>query len=123
TVHVGFQRPVSAGELARWVETQDVDAMLDSLNELDVPVGGSVVVPAGLPHVTGEGAFLVEIQQPSDLSLFMEWQGTPPTSPRRRHLGLGLDVALRAVDRAAVDSNRLKQLVTDPFHQGPGVRD
>lgn len=123
TVHVGFNRPVTAGELAGWVESQDVEAMLGALNAVKVPAGASVVVPAGLPHVIGEGAFLVELQQPTDLSILMEWRDFGVESPDSAHLGLGFDVALRAVDREALDARGLESLVTLPGDAGPGVHD
>lgn len=118
TVYVGFQRPVSAAELASWVSHQDTDAMLGAMNQCKVPAGASVLVPAGVPHAVGEGAFLVELQQPTDLSIYLEWRGFAIMPPARRHLGLGLDVALAAVDRTAFDADRL---ITPPGDDGPGV--
>ncbi|PZF86267.1 class I mannose-6-phosphate isomerase [Jiangella anatolica] len=122
TVHVGFSRPVEAAELAAWVEAQDVEAMLGALNQVKVPAGATVVVPAGLPHVIGEGAFLVELQQASDVSIFMEWQEFAAGDPGVGHLGLGFDAALRAVDRDAWDAPRLDGLITQPGGDDTGVR-
>jgi mannose-6-phosphate isomerase len=123
TVHVGFSRPVEAAELAGWVEEQDVEAMLGALNQLKVPAGASVVVPAGQPHVIGEGAFLVELQQPTDLSILMEWQDFATEHPGIGHLGLGFDTALQAVDREALEAEQLAGLVRPLSDNGPGVRD
>jgi mannose-6-phosphate isomerase len=54
--------------------------------------------PAGTPHFIGEGILVVELQEPTDLSILLEWDGLAVDGDREGHLGLGFDVALRAVD-------------------------
>ena len=98
-VHLGFSRDVAADELATWVATQDTDAMLDAMHTLDLAAGDAVLVPAGLAHAIGEGAFVVELQEPTDLSILLEWSGFEIDGTVDGHLGLGFDVALGAVDR------------------------
>lgn len=100
-VHLGFRREVSAAELADWVERQDTAAMLDALHTLDLEPGDAVLVPAGLLHAIGAGAFVVELQEPTDLSILAEWTGFAIDGARDGHLGLGFDTALTAVDRRA----------------------
>ena len=34
-----------------------------------------VLVPAGVLHAIGEGVLLVELQEPEDLSILLEWRG------------------------------------------------
>jgi hypothetical protein len=34
-----------------------------------------VLVPAGTPHAIGAGVLLVELQEPTDLSVLLEWAG------------------------------------------------
>ena len=99
TVHVAFTRDVDADELASWVERQDRAAMLGAMHALAVEPGDAVLVPAGLPHAIGAGAFLVELQEPSDLSILLEWAGFAIDGAALGHLGLGFATALRAVDR------------------------
>lgn len=98
-VHLAFTRDVTADELAGWVDTQDTDAMLAATHTLHLAPGDSVLVPAGLPHAIGAGAFVVELQEPTDLSILMEWSGFDLDGPRDGHLGLGFGTALAAVDR------------------------
>jgi mannose-6-phosphate isomerase len=98
-VRLGFTRDVAADELATWVATQDTDAMLGAMHALDLAAGDAVLVPAGLPHAIGEGAFVVELQEPTDLSILLEWSGFEIDGAVDGHLGLGFDVALAAVDR------------------------
>jgi mannose-6-phosphate isomerase len=98
-VHLGFTRDVGAEELAQWVRTQATDAMLDAMHVLDLAAGDAVLVPAGLPHAIGEGAFVVELQEPTDLSILLEWSGFEIDGTTDGHLGLGFHVALGAVDR------------------------
>ncbi|QTR01787.1 class I mannose-6-phosphate isomerase [Saccharothrix algeriensis] len=98
-VHLGFRRDVPASALAGWVAAQDSRAMLDALNPVAVGPGDTVLVPAGVPHSIGEGVFVVEVQQPTDFSVTLEWRGFL-ADPDAWHLGLG-DAALGCVDRRA----------------------
>ena len=102
-MHLGFREDVEADVVAGWVERQDRDAMLAALNELRVVPGDRVYVPAGLPHAIGEGILLVELQEPADLSVLLEWAGFELDGRREGHLGLGFDVALRCLTRSALE--------------------
>ncbi|HEY0416154.1 MAG TPA: class I mannose-6-phosphate isomerase [Gaiellaceae bacterium] len=110
TVHLGFARDVDAEELARWVDTQDADALLGALHALPVQDGDAVLVPAGMPHAIGEGLLVVELQEPSDLSVLMEWTGFDVDGTRDGHLGIGFEQALTAVDRSGIGRDRLDAL-------------
>jgi mannose-6-phosphate isomerase len=105
-VHVGFSRDVDEDELAANVAGQDVGALIETMNRLPVEPGDSIFVPAGLPHVIGAGILVLELQEPSDLSLLLEWEGLMQEDEAL--LGLPRDVALGAVTRSAVDIERLR---------------
>jgi mannose-6-phosphate isomerase len=102
TVHVGLREPVEAATLRRWVDEQDPEEMLAALHELPVEAGSAVLVPAGTLHAIGAGILLLELQEPSDLSVLVEWRRFGVNSGAE-HLGLGWDAALAAVDRSAAD--------------------
>jgi mannose-6-phosphate isomerase len=111
SLHVGFARDVEADELAAWVGAQAVDEMIDAMNRLPVAAGDTVYVPAGLPHVIGEGILLLELQEPSDLSVLLEWRGVVG-SERDAFLGLPTESALAAVRRTRVAAGELEELAT-----------
>jgi mannose-6-phosphate isomerase len=108
TVHVGFREDVSEEALARWVHEQDRRAMLGALNALEVRPGDSIFVPAGVPHAIGEGVLIVELQEPSDLSVLLEWQGFAIGENGDARLGLDWQLALRCVDRSRHDPGLLR---------------
>lgn len=107
SVHVGFARDVGAGELDRWFVAQDLGAMVGAMNRLPARPGDTFFVPAGLPHVIGEGTLLLELQQPSDLSLLLERGGA---TEAEACLGLARELALRAVDRCGWADGELERL-------------
>jgi mannose-6-phosphate isomerase len=74
--------------------------MLAALHELPVKAGDTIFVPAGTAHSIGAGILLAELQEPTDLSINLEWAGFDLTEDGS-HLGLGWDVALAALDRRA----------------------
>ncbi len=108
-VHLGFGRDVEAGELGSWVAEQRVADMLAATNRVPVRAGDAIVCPAGLPHAIGQGILLVELQEPTDLSVLLEWEGYD-VDAAAGHLGLGFDEALRCVDRGSWDDQRISAL-------------
>jgi mannose-6-phosphate isomerase len=108
-VWVGLREDVEPAELAARVDAQDSAWLLDHMNRISVRPGDGIVVPAGEAHATGAGIFLVEVQEPTDFSILLEWSVTTATRDES-HLGLGFDTALHAVSHRATDPVRLASL-------------
>jgi mannose-6-phosphate isomerase len=105
TLHLGFRDDVDAGTLRGWFESQDTEAMLDASNEVQVGPGDCVYVPAGTPHSIGEGVFMVEVQEPSDIAVLLEWRGFLPRESAT--MGLPVETALLATRRSAVTRDEI----------------
>ncbi|HEX5782583.1 MAG TPA: hypothetical protein VFX80_11710 [Solirubrobacteraceae bacterium] len=99
---MGWNREVGLDEVRGWMRTQDSAAMLGALHELPVQAGDVVYVPAGTAHAIGEGILMVELQEPSDMSVVLEWEGFE-LREADSHLGLGWDRALEALDLSAAE--------------------
>ena len=110
-VGVGFKEQMSLGDVADWVAQRDSDALLDALRTRTVRPGDAMLVPAGLPHTVQSGVFVLELQEPTDLSILLEWQGFAVDGAKDGHLDLGFDTALQAVDLSAVADSDLESLV------------
>jgi mannose-6-phosphate isomerase len=108
-VWAGFKDDVDLDTVRAWMRDQDSAAMLGALHELPVRAGDAIFVPAGTPHAIGDGILLVELQEPTDLSVLLEWNGFELTEDEG-HLDLGWDLALQALDRTAWDDERLATL-------------
>jgi mannose-6-phosphate isomerase len=109
-VYLGFSRDADPAVVRRWVDDQDTSAVLDSLNKVAVAPGDTILVPAGVPHAIGAGITLVELQEPTDFSILLEWAGFAIDGLREGHLGLGFDLALTALDYSGWDTGRLNSL-------------
>ena len=129
SVHVGLHEPVDEGTLRRWVDEQDAGEMLAALHELPVRAGDALLVPAGTLHAIGAGILLLELQEPSDLSVLVEWQRFGVNSGAE-HLRLGWEAALAAADRSAADTSAftagpddaLLPAAADPYFRAERVR-
>lgn len=111
TVHVGLREDVASETLADLVARQDVDGLLGLLHPIEVAPGDVVWVPPGELHAIGAGVLLLELQQPEDLSILLEWEGFEIDGPGEGHLGLGFDLALAAVTRTARSPAEMGALV------------
>jgi mannose-6-phosphate isomerase len=108
SVAAGFREDVAAQTLERWVREQDHEALLGALNPIPVRAGDAIYVPAGTAHAIGDGVLIVELQQPSDLSVLLEWDGFGIADEDEASLGLGWDVALGCVELAGRDAAPLR---------------
>lgn len=119
-VHLGFSEPVEETTMTRWVGDQD-RALLESLNRIPVVPGDAILVPAGVPHAIGAGVFVIELQEPTDLSVMLEWEGFPLDGPTEGHLGLGYEQALACVNRSGLAAGPLDALRTRRSGEGAAV--
>jgi mannose-6-phosphate isomerase len=99
-VHLGWSHAVELDQVREWIRAQDAPAMLAAMHELPVAAGDAIFVPAGTPHAIGAGILLVELQEPTDFSILLEWDSFPLTE-EQAHLGLGWARALEALDVSA----------------------
>lgn len=107
TVWLGFRNRVDPAQVRRWVDAQDGAALLSQLHEITVRPGDWLYVPAGMPHSIGPGVTLVELQEPSDLSIILEYAPYPLLDPADAFLGLDVDTALQALDLEPLPADRL----------------
>ncbi|MDF3048934.1 MAG: hypothetical protein K0R87_572 [Pseudonocardia sp.] len=117
-VHLGFREDIPAAELADRVERQDAAALLDAMHVRTVSPGDGILVPAGWPHAIGAGILVVEAQEPTDLSILLEWRGFDLDGSADGHLGVGFPTALRAVDVRGRQPEEIDALV----RRGAGER-
>ena len=110
-VGVGFRDAMSVEQVSTWVAARDSEALLSALRTRVVRPGDAMLVPAGLPHTVAAGVFVLELQEPTDLSILLEWQGFAVDGARDGHLDLGFDTALQAVDLSGVADSDLDSLV------------
>lgn len=109
SIRLGFRRDVERAELRRWIDEQDVEALLGAMHQRTVTPGDAWIVPAGMPHSIGAGVFLVELQEPTDFSIVAETAGFP-IAAADAHLGMGWDVMVDAFDRAGLSDEAFEGL-------------
>lgn len=122
TVWLGFREELGAEELAELVEAQD-ERLLAALNPVHVQRGDAVLVPAGQPHAIGEGVLILELQEPTDLSVMLEHERFG-LAEAHAFLGLDRSLALRSVDHGPLTASALAGLRrrwTDVEGAGPAL--
>lgn len=107
-IYLGFQRPPSRDALRRMIETQDLAAIETCFDKIPVQPGDTYIVPGGVPHALGEGIFLVEIQEPSDLVVRFEFERGGYVLPESaRFMNRGLEFCLDVFDYSAWSAGRI----------------
>ena len=107
-IYLGFREPPTRDRLRDLIERQDIPALLAAMNRVPVGPGDTYVVPGGLPHALGEGLFLVEVQEPSDLVVRFEFERGGHVLPESaRFMNRGLEFCLDVFDRSPWSPSRV----------------
>jgi mannose-6-phosphate isomerase len=121
-VGVGFAETMTLEQVSSWVAERDSEALMGALRSRVVKPGDAMLVPSGLPHTVQSGVFVLELQEPTDLSILLEWQGFAVDGMKDGHLDLGYETALQAVDLSAIsESDQDRLVVTGEMIQGAGL--
>jgi mannose-6-phosphate isomerase len=107
-VYVGFRDDVSDDQVASWFAEQPPTEILASMNRISVRPGDAVLVQAGMPHAIGAGVFILELQEPTDFSVMLEWKAFGLGSLVETQLGMGGLESLACMDRSAWSGEQLE---------------
>jgi mannose-6-phosphate isomerase len=118
-VYLGLRSDTEPAELVRLVEQQDTTTLLGLLNEIPVTAGDAIIVPPGTLHAIGRSILLLELQQPADLSILLEWDGFAIDGAKEGHLDIGFARALDAVSTRRLTPWSLSNLVRRSVPVGP----
>ncbi|KAF1989068.1 RmlC-like cupin [Aulographum hederae CBS 113979] len=121
TVHLGLKEGISDQDLLSLIKAQDSEKLLSLTHSLDVEANQTIYIPPGLLHAIGEGILLVEVQEPSDLSILCEWRDYQIDGAADGHLGLGFEKAVTGVERKGRSKEEIMALVSSPRDFGSVV--
>ncbi len=71
-IYLGLRPEVQTEDLRQAFEQGDSQQVLACMHRFPVKAGETVLVGSGIPHAIGAGCFLMEIQEPSDITLRLE---------------------------------------------------
>ena len=108
-VYLGFNREIEPAELSGWFVTQDSAQILGSMNRVTVRTGDAIFVPAGTPHAIGAGAFIIELQEPTDFSVMLEWREFGMPDRESEQLGMSAELSLQCFNRHQLTAAELAQ--------------
>ncbi|MGI9353495.1 MAG: class I mannose-6-phosphate isomerase, partial [Rhizobiaceae bacterium] len=94
-IYMGFQHPPEKAAFKRMIEQQDGDAILACFEKIPIKPGDVFMVPGGMPHAIGEGVFMIEIMEPTDFAVRIEFERGGYVLPAEsRFMNRGIDFAL-----------------------------
>jgi mannose-6-phosphate isomerase len=108
-IYLGFQHPPQRDAFKQAIEQQDTAQILACFEKIRVQPGDVFIVPGGLPHAIGEGVFMIEIMEPTDLTIRIEFElGGYVLPESARFMGRGIDFALSMFNYEKISSEEVK---------------
>lgn len=109
-IYLGFQHPVDPAEFRRAILEQDIGKILEGFEKIPVRAGDSFYVPGGVPHAIGEGVFMVELMEPTDFAVRIEFERGGCVLPEAaRFMGRDIDFGLSMFDFTARNREETKR--------------
>ena len=94
-IYMGFQNPPSKEVFKQMIEEQNSNAILGCFEKIPIKPGDVFMVPGGMPHAIGEGVFMIEIMEPTDFAVRIEFERGGYVLPEEsRFMNRGIDFAL-----------------------------
>lgn len=109
-LYLGFQRQPDPEKFKNAVAAQDIPEILSFFDRIPVKPGDCFLVPGGVPHAIGEGVFMVEMMEPTDFAVRIEFERGGYVLPESsRFMGRGIDFAMSMFDFSARNIDETRQ--------------
>lgn len=109
-IYMGFQHPPSQEDFKRMIEQQDREAILACFDKIPIKPGDVFIVPGGLPHAIGEGIFMIEVMEPTDFAVRIEFERGGYVLPEEsRFMNRGVDFALSIFNYEAIPVEMIRE--------------
>ena len=109
-LYLGFQRAPQPERFKTAVASQDSQSILACFDKISVKRGDCFIVPGGVPHAIGEGVFMVEMMEPTDFAVRVEFERGGYVLPESaRFMGRGIDFAMSMFEFQSRTIERVKQ--------------
>ena len=109
-IYMGFQYPPSQEDFKRMIEQQDTEAILACFDKITIKPGDVFIVPGGMPHAIGEGVFMIEVMEPTDFAVRIEFERGGYVLPEEsRFMNRGIDFALSIFDYKPTPVETIKE--------------
>ncbi|MEM1210700.1 MAG: class I mannose-6-phosphate isomerase [Planctomycetota bacterium] len=120
-VLIGFQRPPDRAAYRRAVLDQDIDKILEPFDRIPVGPGDVFYVPGGVPHAIGPGVMMLEVMEPSDLAVRLEFERGGYVLPESaRFMGHDVDLAMDLIDFSPRPIERVRaECFAEPIERDP----
>lgn len=104
-IYFGFKPGVTAEIWEEVFTSQDISRMLSMLHKIYVQPGDVFYIEGGTPHAIGAGCFLMEIQEPTDFTLYAEKTNASGVriADETIHQGIGFEKMLQCFHYDAYD--------------------
>ena len=109
-IYMGFQNPPSKDDFKRMIEEQDSESILACFDKVPIKPGDVFMVPGGMPHAIGEGVFMIEIMEPTDFAVRIEFERGGYVLPEEsRFMNRGIDFALSMFNYESTSIEAIKE--------------
>lgn len=109
-IYMGFQHPPEQQEFKRMIQEQDEKAILACFDKIPIKPGDVFMVPGGMPHAIGEGVFMIEIMEPTDFAVRIEFERGGYVLPEAsRFMSRGIDFAVSMFNFSATPVETIKR--------------
>ncbi len=109
-IYMGFQYLPAKAVFKRMIEEQDSDAILACFEKIPIKPGDVFMVPGGIPHAIGEGVFIIEIMEPTDFAVRIEFERGGYILPEEsRFMNRGIDFALSMFNYEPIPVETIKE--------------
>jgi mannose-6-phosphate isomerase len=109
-IYLGFQYPVSKEDFKRIIIDQDINKLISCFEKIYVKPGDVFMVPGGLPHAIGEGIFMIEIMEPTDFVVRLEFERGGYVLPEEaRFMGRDIKFAIDMIDFNKISIDDIKE--------------